>query len=137
MASYKQLVKKINEKQSLKSLQSLREEMWHEMAFDDETAEQTLLLMVEEVGELAKATRKQIGMKCDTSSGNYTNISEEVADVFSLLLDFCTVTGIDLFDAFKSKSEKNIGRVWKKMCSPDPHAHFNPPVSAEEPRMGS
>ncbi len=114
MASYKELVKKIDAKQSLKSLQSLREEMWHEMGFDDETAAQTLLLLVEEVGELAKATRKQIGMKCDTSKGNYTEISEEAADVFNLLLDFCTIEGVDLFDAFKAKSEKHIGRVWKK-----------------------
>ncbi len=114
MANYKELVEQINEKQSLKSLQALRKEMWQTMGFDDETAEQTLLLLVEEVGELAKATRKQTGMKCDTSKKNYTNIDEEAADVFNLLLDFCTISGIDLFDAFKAKNELNAGRVWEK-----------------------
>ena len=114
MDKYAEIVNELDEKLSLKELQKLREKMWRAMGFDDETAEQTLLLMVEEVGELAKALRKHIGMKCDTSKNNYTNISEETADVFNLLLDLCTILNIDLFDAFKNKSIKHINRVWEK-----------------------
>ncbi|MCL2228450.1 MAG: nucleotide pyrophosphohydrolase [Firmicutes bacterium] len=114
METYENLVKKLSEKQSLKEIQKLREKMWRAQGFDDETPEQTMLLLVEEIGELAKALRKQIGMCCDESRNNYTKTSEEAADVFTLLLDLCTILNIDLFDALKDKSIKHIGRTWTK-----------------------
>jgi len=112
--NYQGILDAMTEEKSLRDIQKLREKMWYMMGFDDETAEQTLLLLVEEIGELAKATRKHIGMKCDTSKNNYTSIGEETADVLNLLLDFCTILGIDLFDAFKDKNTKQIDRVRKK-----------------------
>ena len=70
-----------------------------------------MLLMVEEVGELAKALRKFVGLKIDQHKAtSYTSVEEEVADVFIYLLDLCNVLKIDLFTALKNKELKNEQR---------------------------
>jgi NTP pyrophosphatase (non-canonical NTP hydrolase) len=112
--NYKAVLNKLDEKQSLQSVQKIREEMWRELGFDDETAQETVLLLMEEVGELAKALRKQSGIKCDESKNNYSSVGEEAADVFNLLLDLCTIQGIDLYEAFRDKNTAHMDRVWKK-----------------------
>jgi NTP pyrophosphatase (non-canonical NTP hydrolase) len=74
-----------------------------------------MLLMVEEVGELAKALRKYVGLKIDQQkAANYTSVEEEVADVFIYLLALCNVLKIDLFTALKNKELKNEQRFWSK-----------------------
>lgn len=114
MEKYKEAVAKLNEKQSLRTLQKIRKDMWLAGGFDDETVEQTMLLLVEEVGELAKAIRKNVaGMKCDVAKDNFSTVGEEAADVFNLLLDLCTIMKIDLFDVFKDKNIKCSTRIWK------------------------
>lgn len=83
-----------------------------ERGFDKETARDTLLLMVEEVGELARAIRKQAGIKTDDKSKIYA-IEEELADIFIYLLHLSNILKLDLEDAFWKKEEENKKRVWK------------------------
>jgi len=71
-----------------------------------------VMLLCEEVGEVAKAVRKSIGGKMDPNSKD-THVDEEAADVLWVLTAICNGLGIDLEQAFRAKEEKNKIRVWK------------------------
>lgn len=83
-----------------------------ERGFDKETVPEVFTLLVEEIGELAKAIRKQNGQKIDASRKQH-DTEEEAADVFWLLIDVCNRLDIDLAKAFAEKEEKNAQRVWQ------------------------
>jgi NTP pyrophosphatase (non-canonical NTP hydrolase) len=99
---------------SLADLQIYIRTVIEQRGFSDEGAKDLMLLMVEEVGELAKALRKHVGLKIDQQkAASYTSVEEEVADVFIYLLTLCNVLEIDLFTALKNKELKNEQRFWK------------------------
>ena len=84
--------------------------------FNTQTAQDKMLLLTEELGELAKAIRKT-----NTSMGidyaklrNYDTVESEIADVFIVLVSLCNVLGIDLYEAFLAKEKENTSREWKK-----------------------
>lgn len=79
--------------------------------FDNETIEQKLMLLVEEVGELAKAIRKSSGVKIDKSKKQY-NIESEIADCLIYLFDISNKLNINIEKAFWHKEEENKKRVW-------------------------
>ena len=83
--------------------------------FSEQNIEKTMLLLTEEVGELAKAVRKeQTTMSIDRSKiGNYDTIESEVADVFIVLCSICNKLNIDLYSALKAKEKENVERQWK------------------------
>ena len=72
-----------------------------------------LLLMMEEVGELAKAARKSTGIHLDSAKPDDAHADEEAADVLWMLCSICNALGIDLEEAFHNKEEKNKLRTWK------------------------
>lgn len=74
-----------------------------------------MLLLTEEVGELAKAIRKEkTTIPIDKNKmKNYGTIESEVADVFIVLNTICNELNIDLFSAVKNKEEENIKRNWE------------------------
>ena len=83
--------------------------------FADESPRDIMLLMVEEVGELAKALRKYIGLKIDSEKADrYAAVSDELADVLIYLLDLADSCDIDLYQAFLDKEKKNHKRFWKQ-----------------------
>lgn len=71
-----------------------------------------MLMLCEEVGELAKAVRKNIGEKVDPASRE-AHTDEEAADVLWLLIAVCNNLGIDLEAALRAKEEKNKQRTWQ------------------------
>ena len=75
-----------------------------------------MLLLTEEIGELAKAIRKEkTTMSIDNNKiRNYDTIESEVADVFIVLCTICNELDIDLFSSLKDKEKENIERKWKK-----------------------
>ncbi len=98
---------------SLDKLQTYISTVVKQRGFDKETPRDITLLMVEEVGELAKAIRKITGLKIDQNKANsYTTVEEEVADVFFYLLDLCASLNIDLFTALKNKELRNEKRFF-------------------------
>ena len=99
------------EKPATKDYQELVKKLVVERGFDKETPAEVLLLLVEEVGELAKAIRKSSGMKTSGDSKTH-DLEEEVADVFWLLIDLCNRLNIDLEKAFRDKELKNQNRTW-------------------------
>lgn len=84
--------------------------------FSEQNIEKTMLLLTEEVGELAKAIRKdKTSMSIDKSKiRNYDTIESEVADVFIVLCSICNKLNIDLFSSLKDKEKENIERKWNK-----------------------
>lgn len=83
-----------------------------ERGFDNETTQDSFMLLVEEVGELAKALRPLHGIKTATDSTK-NDIEHEAADVFWLLACVCNGLGIDLEAAVRSKEAKNLKRTWQ------------------------
>lgn len=82
-----------------------------ERGFENETVPEVFMLLMEEVGEFAKAARKVSGVTTDKNSKVH-DLEEEAADVFWLLLDLCNRLNIDLGKAFEAKEEKNQKRSW-------------------------
>ena len=84
--------------------------------FSNQSIEQAMLLLTEEIGELAKAIRKEkTTMSIDNNKcKNYDTIESEVADVFIVLCTICNKLDIDLFSSLKENERENIGRKWKK-----------------------
>lgn len=70
--------------------------------YDKQSLEQVFLLLTEEIGELAKAARKTVGMKIGTHSRD-PHAGEEVADIMYVLSEICNRLGIDFEKEFAKK----------------------------------
>lgn len=97
---------------TLPDLQKYIHDMIRNRGFENETVSQTLILLVEEMGELAKAIRKEAGMKFSASTKR-TELEEEMADVQIVLLVLADKLGIDMREVVAAKEVKNSTRVWK------------------------
>ena len=109
-----ELLKKLSNESSINEIQSYIKEVMQIRGFNKEKPSDKILLLVEEVGELAKAIRKNesdLGID-KTKEYNYSSIESEIADVFIVLLSICDILNIDLFKAFLDKEEENIKRIW-------------------------
>lgn len=96
-------------KPTLHDLQLHVKQLVIERGYEKETVPEVFTLLVEEVGELAKAIRKANGQKTGQHSKQH-EVEEETADVLWLLLDICNRLGIDLEKAFRAKEEINKQR---------------------------
>lgn len=104
----------INERSSVAALQHYIHEMVVRRGFDKETPRDVFLLLVEEVGELAKALRKYIGLKTDKDKQDrYGKLESEMGDVFIYLLDLANLLNIPLFRALHGKEKENEKRTWE------------------------
>lgn len=99
---------------ALHDFQKYVTELEHERGFIEQTTTDKCLLLGEEVGELFKAVRKSEGLAIDTNS-TFTEIGDELADVFIYLCAIANRKGIDLETAFRAKEKKNKTRTWKSM----------------------
>lgn len=105
--------KKLDETSTLRDFQKYEDNMIKTRGFEDETPQDVMLLMIEEVGELAKEVRKTTQIKMDENATRQTDLKGEITDVFHYLLALCRVTNIDLLEAFQDKEERNFKRLWK------------------------
>jgi len=78
----------------------------------DSSLQDEFILLVEEVGEFAKALRAHSGHKMDVTA-TQTSLHHEAADVLWMLLATCNKLGIDLEQALREKEEVNKAREWK------------------------
>lgn len=113
--SQNKLYELLNEKNSLNEIQSYIREIITIRGFSEQRVQDKMLLLLEETGELAKAIRKTLPeASIDYEKiENYTDIEEEIADVFIVLVSICNRLNINLYDAIKKKEEKNIKRQWR------------------------
>jgi len=110
-----ELLNEITEKSTLQQIQEYVETMVKIRGFDKESTQETVLLLLEEMGELAKAVRKsETNMSVDENRMyNYESVESEVADVFFVLTALCSRLDICLYSAFKEKEAKNCERKWR------------------------
>ena len=102
----------LNNKPTLVDFQKYVTELEVERGFSDQSIIDKCLLMGEEVGELFKAVRKSEGLSIDANS-TFTEIGDELTDVFIYLCAIANRKNIDLESAFRAKEEKNKQRIWK------------------------
>ena len=116
MSNQLELWNKLNENNTLQEVQQYIREVIKIRGFAEQEIEKTMLLLLEEVGELAKSIRKNAtSMSTDINKQyNYDSIESEVADVFIVLNSVCNKLGINLYKAVKDKEEENIKREWGK-----------------------
>lgn len=110
----KLLLEQLSSNASLPEIQEYIEKVVELRGFSNQPVTETMLLLLEETGELAKAIRKaKTRMSVDVDKmDNYDTIESEVADVFFVLTALCNQNGINLIEALKEKEKKNIERNW-------------------------
>lgn len=77
--------------------------------WDGESPRDTLLLLTEELGELARAVRKRDGLQRD-SAYPVTDVADEVADVALYVVHLANTLGVDLAEAVTRKEHANEAR---------------------------
>jgi NTP pyrophosphatase (non-canonical NTP hydrolase) len=93
---------------NLPALQRYYKRIAVQRGYERETAQNCLLLMIEEVGELAHAIRK--AEKLLRHGRFQTNAAHEVADVFLYLVHMANILGLDLGSVVREKEELNSAR---------------------------
>jgi NTP pyrophosphatase (non-canonical NTP hydrolase) len=92
---------------ALKAFQEYYRRAAVQRGYTKEGPKETLLLMVEEVGELARALRKREKMVRHSSYGT-SNEAHELADVFLYVVHMANVLGLDLASVVKEKEFINV-----------------------------
>jgi len=87
----------------IQELQRYISEKIDSRGFNDEPLHERLLLLMEEVGELAKACRKLNGMNIDVNRSADYDIGEEITDVLNMLFAVGIVLNIDIEKEFLKK----------------------------------
>ena len=100
-----ELWKNLKEDNTLEEVQEYIRKVIEIRGFSNQSIEQAMLLLTEEIGELAKAIRKEkTTMSIDNNKiRNYDTIESEVADVFIVLCTICNKLNINLFSSLKYK----------------------------------
>jgi NTP pyrophosphatase (non-canonical NTP hydrolase) len=93
----------------LAALQCYYQRIAERRGWAHESPRDTLLLLTEELGELARAVRKEAGLRRDGAFSN-DPIGDELADVQLYLVHLATALGVDLADAVTSKERANAAR---------------------------
>lgn len=96
----------------LSALQAYQAEVCRQRGWDQASDLEVFLLFTEEVGELAKAIRQRRSLFDQNKKTTEDNVAEELADVFSYLLDLSQRLGVDLEQAYRAKEDVNRAREW-------------------------
>ena len=106
----------LNETNTLREVQKYIKEVNTVRGFEGQPVQDIMLLLTEEIGELAKALRKTAtNMSTDINKDyNYDTVESEISDCFYVLNGICNKLNIDLFTCLKEKEKENIHRIWKK-----------------------
>jgi NTP pyrophosphatase (non-canonical NTP hydrolase) len=75
-----------------------------------------MVLLTEEVGELARIVARRFGEQSFKESDRQGNLADEMADVLWVLICLANQTGVDLEEAFRKNMEKKTNR--------DKHRHL-------------
>ena len=110
----KALLNELHEGSSISQIQDYIRKVVEIRGFASQPVQETMLLLLEETGELAKAIRKvATKMSIDPDKmHNYDTVESEVADVFFVLTAICNQMNVNLFDALKAKESVNCERNW-------------------------
>ena len=99
---------------TLSDFQEYVKKLEKERGFNHQKTIDKCLLLGEEIGELFKAVRKTEGLAVDSRS-QFTEIGDELTDIFIYLCAIANRKNIDLEEAFRAKEEINKKRTWKSI----------------------
>ena len=94
-----ELYEALNEKISLNEMQNYIKKIITIRGISKQRVQDKMLLLFEETGELAKAIRKTLPeASVDYEKiENYTDVEEEIADIFIVLVSICNRLNINLY----------------------------------------
>ncbi|MBN2236572.1 MAG: nucleotide pyrophosphohydrolase [Bacteroidales bacterium] len=69
-----------------------------------------MVLLTEEVGELARIVARTYGEQSFKSSDKEINLADEMADILFVLMCLANQTGVDLTEAFQKNIQKKTNR---------------------------
>jgi NTP pyrophosphatase (non-canonical NTP hydrolase) len=96
----------------LPDLQDYVRRMARVRGFDQEKLEEILILLVEEIGELAKAMRFRLHLATSNSETSHKNIPLELADCLIYLLHLANRAEVNLLSALREKERINATKKW-------------------------
>jgi len=104
---------RLPDKPTLADLQAYIKAICKQRGWDKNSDTEIFMLLMEEVGELAKAIRNAKAMYQEKGKeGAANNLKEEFADVLNYLLDLANYFDVDLEQAFREKDKINRNREW-------------------------
>ncbi|MGN1269560.1 MAG: hypothetical protein ACI4UU_01655 [Clostridia bacterium] len=104
---------KLSKKSSVEELQKYIKDMIETRKFRTSLLER-MILLTEEIGELAKEVRKtDNNLLVDAHKDYSSSLENEMVDVFICLMGMYELLDIDLVQALKNKEELNFKREWK------------------------
>jgi len=99
---------------TLADIQQYVTDLERERGFTKHTPLEQCLLLMEEMGELAKCVRKSATtMGTDTAKHYDFDVAGEFADILIVLSAVANRLDVDLEQAFRDKEEQNKKRAWK------------------------
>ncbi len=91
----KEKLELLNEKSSVGEIQKYIKDMKKARKFDGVTIEREMMLFLEELGELAKAIRKNTNGHLDITKEYNDSVEEELADCFIYLLSIANMNFLE------------------------------------------
>lgn len=115
LPNQKELFENLKPTSTLPDIQTYIKKVLQIRGFENQNVKDKLLLLSEEVGELAKAVRKNSsGASVDLKKlENYDSVESEIADVLIVLISVANILDVDIFKSLKEKEQININRKWK------------------------
>ena len=114
--SNEELKKELNalsKESSVKDLQKYIKDMIETRGFKNSLLER-MVLLTEEIGELAKEVRKtDNNLSIDINKEYNSSLENEITDVFICLMGMCELIDMDIVEGLKNKEKINFERVWK------------------------
>ena len=104
---------RLRPRSSLSSVQEYYRRIAAQRGFEKETAHDCFVLLVEEVGELARALRKRERLVRHQASDKQDE-SLELADILLYVVHMANILGIDLSEAVRTKEEINLARFLRQ-----------------------
>ena len=101
-------------KETISHLQEYVGEKIKTRGFEDETLQERLLLLTEELGELVNACRKISGMNVDKDREIKNETGEEIVDVINLVFAVGIKLGLDIEKEFIAKEAIIDKRIYKR-----------------------
>lgn len=110
-----QLLQQVTTETSVTAVQAYIQKVNTIRGFESQSIQDIMLLLTEEVGELAKSIRKyHTTITTDVNKqSSYDHVESEVADVFYMLNCVCNKLEINMLEALVDKESENIQRTWK------------------------
>jgi len=120
------LIKRMEKKISLSQAQSIVDQWIKEKGVRYFNELTNMVLLMEEVGELARLIAREYGEQSYKNKDDANSIADELADIFFVIICLANQTGINLTDAFlKNLNKKNERDVKRHLNNPKLHKNFN------------